>query len=53
MLEQAENTKTVVITVFCVFIKWNRGMEDIKKTQMRPLDMKTSNVCGDKYTGWD
>jgi len=50
MLELADNIKTVIITVFCVFKTLSTDVEDVK-TQIKLPEMKTT-VSGleNKYT---
>ena len=43
----------VIVTVLHMFRKLSRGMKDIKKTQIKFLEMKNYNVRDEKYTGWD
>ena len=47
MLELAENIKPV-ITIFYMFKKLSRHMEDIEKTQNELIEIKTT-ICNMKY----
>ena len=50
MLELADNIKTVIITVFCVFKTLSTDVEDVK-TQIKLPEMKTTvSGLGNKYT---